>query len=105
MTNSRTGTVDDMGVPDDEAGRAAAAQGILPGTAGALRTELESLLDFQKRVNGLLDELEGSAAAPSRMRDDRMAPTTLGTPDFGEASGLFKAYEGVHDQLVTLSRL
>ncbi|GAB2780758.1 hypothetical protein [Streptomyces daliensis] len=93
-----------MGVPDDEAGRAAAEKGRLPGTAGSLKTGLESLQGFKKRVDRLLDELKESEAEPTRIGRDRIAPNNLGT-GFGEAHGLYTAYETVHDQLETLSRL
>ena len=93
-----------MGVPDDAAGRAAAEKGRLPGTAGALRTELESLLGFQKRVDKLLDELDESDAEPKRLGEDRIAAGSLGA-GFAEATGLYSVYQQVHDQLTTLSTL
>jgi hypothetical protein len=93
-----------MGVPDDAARKAAASQGIAPGTAGAIKTELESLLDFKQRVDRMLDDLGGSQAESTRMRQDRLSPNTLGA-NFAEATGLYRVYDQVHDQLTTLSRL
>lgn len=93
-----------MAVPDDEAGRAARAQGMTPGTAGALKTELESLQGFKKRVDGLLMELRESEADPKRISEERMDAGTLGA-NFAEATGLYRVYGQVHDQLTTLSRL
>jgi hypothetical protein len=93
-----------MGVPDDAARKAAEQQGIAPGTVGAIKTELESLLDFKKRVDRMLDDLGGSQAESTRMRQDRLSPTSLGA-NFAEATGLYRVYDQVHDQLTTLSRL
>lgn len=93
-----------MGVPDDEAGRTAALQGIAPGTAGAIRTELESLREFKGRVDRQLVDLRESEAEPGRMGEDRVDAGTLGS-NFAEATGLYRVYDQVHDQLTTLSRL
>lgn len=93
-----------MGVPDDAARKAAEQQGIAPGTVGAIETELDTLLEFKKRVDRMLDDLGGSQAESTRMRQDRLGPTSLGA-NFAEATGLYRVYDQVHDQLTTLSRL
>jgi hypothetical protein len=68
-----------------------------------LSVALEDLRTFKKRVDHLLDDLEGSEADPKKIGNDRLKPTQMGH-GFAEASELVKAYTYVHDQLSTLSK-
>lgn len=72
------------------------------GSVGAVFVALEDLRSFKGRVDGLLEELDGSAVAPKKIGDDRVKPAQIGN-GFGEASDLMKAYSYVHSQLEQLS--
>jgi hypothetical protein len=77
-----------------------------PLDAGAVRglsVALEDLRTFKKRVDGLLDDLEGSAADPKKIGSDHLRATQIGH-GFSEANDLMKAYTYVHEQLSTLSK-
>lgn len=69
----------------------------------SLHVALEDLRSFKTRVDGLLDELDGSAAAPKKIGQDRIAAGQIGS-GFGEAGDLMKAYSYVHGQLEQLSQ-
>jgi hypothetical protein len=68
-----------------------------------LSVALEDLRSFKKRVDGLLDDLEGSEADPRKIGNDRLKAVQIGH-GFSEASELTRAYTYVHDQLSTLSK-
>jgi hypothetical protein len=68
-----------------------------------LNVTLEDLRGFKARVDGLLDELDGSEAAPKKIGQDRVKSAQIGH-SFGEADDLMKAYTFVHGQLEQLSQ-
>ncbi|MCT2591272.1 hypothetical protein LHJ74_15385 [Streptomyces sp. N2-109] len=86
------------------AGAAPLGPGLPAPSPGQLLAGLESMRGFKKRVDGLLDELDGSDAQPVRIADDRITPAGLGT-GFGEASTLHHSYTLIHEQLTELSRI
>lgn len=75
-----------------------------PAPGAYMHTELESMREFKKRVDGMIDRLNGSEAEPARVADRQLPPHSLGV-GFAEATGLHSAYTQVHDQLTSLSRL
>jgi len=72
------------------------------GSVGGVFVALEDLRSFKGRVDGLLDELDGSDMAPKKIGDDRVKSGQIGH-GFGEANDLMKAYAYVHSQLEQLS--
>lgn len=83
------------------------------GAAGALAAqadlavELSSFTAFRKRVDDLIRDLKGSAAAPDEVGQEQLARHQFGGGDgaWAEAAGLFTAYETVIGELETLSKL
>lgn len=73
------------------------------GSGGSLHVALEDLRSFKTRVDGLLDELDGSVAAPTKIGQEPVKAAQIGS-GFGEASDLMKAYSFVHGQLAQLSQ-
>ncbi|MFG1809908.1 hypothetical protein [Streptomyces sp. NPDC049040] len=72
------------------------------GGGGSLHVALEDLRSFKTRVDGLLDELDGSVVAPKKIGQERVKSAQIGS-GFGEANDLMKAYNYVHNQLEQLS--
>ena len=66
--------------------------------------DLTAMDSFKSRVDELLNILNDSQAAPTKMGQDRIARTKLGG-EFAEAEFLYAAYSTVHDQLETLSKV
>ncbi|MFJ8747752.1 hypothetical protein ACIREO_00140 [Streptomyces sp. NPDC102441] len=73
---------------------------------GDLRRGVGALEQFQKRVNALLADLEGSPAGKSKVAAQTVSRNALsgGNTNFAEADGLYTQYNRVHDSLVTLSK-
>ncbi|WP_329206816.1 hypothetical protein OG257_10860 [Streptomyces sp. NBC_00683] len=73
---------------------------------GDLRRGVGALEQFQKRVNALLTDLEGSAAGKSKVAAQTVSRTSLSGQNacFAEADGLYSQYNRVHESLVTLSK-
>ncbi|WP_327288425.1 hypothetical protein [Streptomyces sp. NBC_01198] len=69
---------------------------------GSLHVALQDLRTFKSRVDGLLEELDGSQASPKRIGEEPVKSAQIGT-GFGEAEDLMKAYSYVHGQLEQLS--
>ncbi|MFE4638387.1 hypothetical protein ACFRJ1_34140 [Streptomyces sp. NPDC056773] len=74
-----------------------------PAALGALQIEYESLTDYKKRVDGLLEKLDGSPASDKKLADGTLPQNSLGE-GFAEAARLFTAYSNVHAQLLALSK-
>ncbi|MCP3756307.1 hypothetical protein [Streptomyces sp. TBY4] len=74
-----------------------------PAALGALQIEYESLTDYKKRVDGLLEKLDGSPASDKKLADGTLPQNSLGE-GFAEATRLFTAYSNVHAQLLALSK-
>ncbi len=72
--------------------------------SGGLVAELASLRTFKGRVDELLTTLGDSDAAPGRIADTRLTGAHLGT-GFNAAHALYGAFNDVHQQLETLSKL
>lgn len=72
------------------------------GGGGSLHVALEDLITFRGRVEGLLNDLDGSDVAPKKIGQDRVKAAQIGS-GFGEADDLMKAYSYVHGQLEQLS--
>ncbi|MGW1771524.1 hypothetical protein [Streptomyces sp. NPDC002104] len=74
-----------------------------PEALGALQVEYESMADCKKRVDGLLEKLEGSPASDKKLAHGTLPENSLGE-GFAEAKRLFTAYSNVHTQLLALSK-
>ncbi|MFI2779093.1 hypothetical protein [Streptomyces sp. ALB3] len=73
---------------------------------GDLRKGVGALETFQKRVNALLADLEGSPAGKSKVAAQTVSRASLSGQNacFAEADGLYTQYNRVHESLVTLSK-
>jgi hypothetical protein len=88
------------------AGAAAVAQtAALVGQVGAkeLKVELETLQQFKNKVDGILQDLDGSDASHNNISQQALRPDQLGV-NFGQASDLTGAYNQVHNNLEQLSQ-
>ncbi|MFE5583377.1 hypothetical protein [Kitasatospora sp. NPDC056531] len=85
------------------------------GSAGALvaafgkhdvKVELDTLTTFAKKVEALLQAMEGSEAAPYKLEAQKLTQQSFvsGGTTFAEATDLNSAYEKVHAQLVKLHK-
>ncbi|MCF3961725.1 hypothetical protein [Streptomyces fuscigenes] len=96
------------GSPSDTFGVVGALFGGVVGAAVAgvndLMSNLADMKKFKKDVDGLLVELHGSQAAPTRVGQDRMQRTHLGGEGFHEAQFLYASYDNVHTELENLSK-
>ncbi|WP_255955529.1 hypothetical protein [Streptomyces odontomachi] len=67
--------------------------------AGALKT-------FKKRVDGVLDKLDGSPGSAKQVAQHELPPTALkGAGEFHEADHLYTQYARVHEELKHLSKM
>ncbi|MEY2229688.1 hypothetical protein [Streptomyces sp. BF23-19] len=69
----------------------------------AMRVEFDSLSEYKKMVDGLLDELTGSDADHKKLADDKLPAGKLGK-GFAEVDALFKSYDTVVTELQKLSK-
>ncbi|MFH8475268.1 hypothetical protein [Streptomyces sp. NPDC018000] len=80
------------------------------GTSGGGSADLQrgvgALEQFQKRVNALLADFEGSAAGKSNIAAQTVSRASLSGQNacFAEADGLYTQYNRVHESLVSLSQ-
>ncbi|MEU3476618.1 hypothetical protein ACI2LO_03330 [Streptomyces sp. NPDC033754] len=75
--------------------------------AQAVKYSADSMELFRKQVDGLIDQLQGSYAAPGKLKADPLTRAQFGGggPAWGEAEGAFAAYDGTLSRLVELSSL
>ncbi|GGS33697.1 hypothetical protein Snoj_61230 [Streptomyces nojiriensis] len=86
------------------AGPMGALAGAAYGAANAaLRVEFDSLSEYKRMVDGLLDELTGSDADHKKLADGKLPASKLGK-GFTEVDALFKSYDTVVTQLQNLSK-
>ncbi|MFE5559089.1 hypothetical protein [Streptomyces sp. NPDC056544] len=69
----------------------------------ALRFEFDSLSEYKRMVDSLLDDLTGSDADHKKLADDKLPATKLGK-GFAEVDALFKSYDTVVTELQKLSK-
>ncbi|MFD9686844.1 hypothetical protein ACFWXO_13920 [Kitasatospora sp. NPDC059088] len=73
-----------------------------------VQVELQTLTNFANKVDALLKAMEGSAAAPYKLQEQKVsAGSFVNAADaakFPEAVALHGAYDKVHDQLVKLHK-
>lgn len=83
------------------------------GSAGALvaafgkhdvQVEIETLTAFTKKIEALLLVMEGSAAAPYNVKEQKLEGQHLASAPFVEATNLTNAYVKVHAELVQLHK-
>ncbi|GAA2386731.1 hypothetical protein GCM10010420_06950 [Streptomyces glaucosporus] len=77
-----------------------------PGIGGGkdLAYEAETLADFKRRIDDIIDELESSPASHKQISNQDITPDAYGT-GFSAAEDLSSQYEKAHERLKTLSRL
>lgn len=71
--------------------------------SAALRVEFDSMSEYKRMVDGLLDELTGSDADHKKLADDKLPASKLGK-GFAEVDALFKSYDTVITELQNLSK-
>lgn len=76
---------------------------ITKADAKQLDVHTESLKDFKKRVDKMLDDLEKSPASHKKIGDQTVSATAYGT-GFTEADDLMREYNKVHGNLKSLSQ-
>ncbi|MET8623543.1 hypothetical protein ABZW30_07265 [Kitasatospora sp. NPDC004669] len=73
-----------------------------------VQIELDTLTNFANKVDALLQAMEGSAAAPYKLQEQKVSQGSfINASDAGkfpEAVALHTAYDKVHDQLVKLHK-
>ncbi|MCQ4043679.1 hypothetical protein ACFOSC_04770 [Streptantibioticus rubrisoli] len=67
-----------------------------------LKPDPESLADFKKALDTVLQDLDKSYASHSKLSDQTVTHTSYG--DFDEARTLASTYDSVHDTLKTLAQ-
>ncbi|MBX9424955.1 hypothetical protein [Streptomyces lateritius] len=75
--------------------------------AQAVKYSADSMETFRKGVEGLIEQLQGSAAGPGKLKADPVTRTQFGGGGaaWGEAQGAYAAYDGTLSRLVELSGL
>ncbi|MER6363404.1 hypothetical protein [Kitasatospora sp. NPDC001527] len=66
--------------------------------------ELETLTTFANKIEALLAAMEGSAAAPYKLQEQKLTGGSFASAEFVEATALTSAYDKVHAQLVKLHK-
>lgn len=76
------------------------------GGAGDLERGLGALTDFQKKVLGLLADLQGGDASGAKVAEATVTRESFGTGagGFAEADGFYQQYERVHQAVLSLSK-
>ncbi|MFJ8626946.1 hypothetical protein ACIRD3_29485 [Kitasatospora sp. NPDC093550] len=69
-----------------------------------VKVELDTLTEFSKKVEALLQVMEGSAAAPYKLQEQKLTEQSFASAKFAEATALTTAYDKVHAQLVQLHK-
>ncbi|ARF78975.1 hypothetical protein ACIG0C_28275 [Kitasatospora aureofaciens] len=69
-----------------------------------VKIEIDTLTVFANKVEALLQAMEGSAAAPYNMKEQKLQGTDLASATFTEATDLTTAYGKVHAELVRLHK-
>ncbi|MBD3934771.1 hypothetical protein IF129_24810 [Streptomyces chumphonensis] len=74
------------------------------GTPSDFRRAAESLKDFKKRVDGIIENLEKSAASRTSISANAVVPKASYGTGFSEAEDLSYEYERIHEHLTALSQ-
>ncbi|MEV7775318.1 hypothetical protein [Kitasatospora sp. NPDC086791] len=69
-----------------------------------VQVEIDTLTVFAKKVEALLQTMEGSAAAPYNMQEQKLQGKDFASATFVEATDLTTAYGKVHAELVQLHK-
>lgn len=75
--------------------------GVSSSDMRAMSAGLETMVQFQKDVQKVLDDLDGSTAAPHKLVDNRVEMGSSGS--FGEAIRLWSSYVDVRQGLIDMS--
>ncbi|MDV5146072.1 hypothetical protein R1T08_18135 [Streptomyces sp. SBC-4] len=75
--------------------------------AQAVKYSADSMETFRKRIDALVQELQGSGAGTGQLKADPVTRTQFGGGGaaWGEAEGAYAAYDGTLSRLVELSGL
>lgn len=69
-----------------------------------VKVELDTLTTFAGKIEALLAAMDGSAAAPYKLQEQKLTGKSFASAEFAEATALTTAYEKVHAQLVQLHK-
>ncbi|MFF3008578.1 hypothetical protein ACFVTF_37920 [Kitasatospora sp. NPDC057940] len=69
-----------------------------------VKVELDTLTAFAKKIEALLQAMEGSPAAPYKLQEQKLTGGSFASAEFAEATALTAAYDKVHTQLVKLHK-
>ncbi|MFD8785558.1 hypothetical protein [Kitasatospora sp. NPDC059599] len=69
-----------------------------------VQVEIDTLVEFTKKIDALLLVMEGSAAAPYQVQEQKLEGQHLASATFVEATDLTAAYGKVHAELVKLHK-
>ncbi|MFJ2866975.1 hypothetical protein [Kitasatospora sp. NPDC087314] len=69
-----------------------------------VKVELDTLTSFAKKIEALLQAMEGSPAAPYKLQEQKLTGGSFASAEFAEATALTAAYGKVHTQLVKLHK-
>ncbi|MFD5412814.1 hypothetical protein [Streptomyces nojiriensis] len=72
--------------------------------SAALRVEFDSMTEYKRMVDTLLDDLTGSDADHKKLADGKLPASKLGK-GFAEVDALFKSYDTVVTELEKLSKV
>ncbi|MFE7527789.1 hypothetical protein ACFU7Y_19035 [Kitasatospora sp. NPDC057542] len=69
-----------------------------------VEVELGTLRNFAAQVEATLAAMEGSAAGPYKLQEQKLTGKSFASAEFAEATALTTAYEKAHTQLVKLHK-
>ncbi|MFB7612638.1 hypothetical protein [Kitasatospora sp. NPDC056181] len=69
-----------------------------------VQVELDTLTAFTKKIEALLQAMEGSAAAPYNLEEQRLHADNFGK-NFSESTDLTSAYQRAHNELVNMHKV
>ncbi|MFI6848805.1 hypothetical protein ACIBJD_29925 [Kitasatospora sp. NPDC050467] len=69
-----------------------------------VQVELDTLTAFTKKIEALLQAMEGSAAAPYNLQEQRLHADNFGK-NFSQSTDLTTAYQRAHNELVNMHKV
>ncbi|WP_405361108.1 hypothetical protein OG535_23285 [Kitasatospora sp. NBC_00085] len=69
-----------------------------------VQVELDTLTAFTKKIEALLQAMEGSAAAPYNLQEQRLQADNFGK-NFSQSTDLTTAYQRAHNELVNMHKV
>ncbi|MEU6233010.1 hypothetical protein [Kitasatospora sp. NPDC047058] len=69
-----------------------------------VQVELDTLSAFTKKIEALLQTMEGSAAGPTKLQEQRLQGDNFGK-NFSQSTDLTTAYQRAHNELVNMHKI